>query len=358
MQDSADTVTKDLLQAPAKRGRKPMAAAVAVDSGVPAQAVTEVVAAADTQAALNAAYGQERDLLNQVLGQAQMASAIAKFSETVSTSKLAYVKENKLYRALKGQKSGNGFDFLTGTWEEFCGLLGVTSRKVDEDIANLQSFGEEALETMSRMGIGYRELRQYRKLPEDQKLALIEVAKAGDKEGFVELAEEIIAKHAKEKEALAAKVEESKATLAAKDKVLADNAAKINEQAQALELARSEKFTPAPGSVARTKAEAMLLKEVFTQSLRINGRMRALFAAVDGALSDGGGNAPEAIQQAARAAVQYLAQQFADIAREFDIAIDLDERIEPPWTAEDEAALAALAAKNAAEDEAAHRPTR
>ena len=67
---------------------------------------------------------------------------------------------------------------------------------------------------------------------------------------------------------------------------------------------------------------------------------------------------PEAIQQAARAAVQYLAQQFADIAREFDIAIDLDERIDPPWTAEDEAALAALAAKNAAEDEAAHRPTR
>lgn len=46
MKDSADTVTKDLLQAPVKRGRKPMAAAVAVDSGVPAQAVTEVVAAA------------------------------------------------------------------------------------------------------------------------------------------------------------------------------------------------------------------------------------------------------------------------------------------------------------------------
>lgn len=356
MKDSADTVTKDLLQAPVKRGRKPMAAAVAVDSGVPAQAVTEVVAAADTQAALNAAYGQERDLLNQLLGQAQMADAFAKFSVTVTTSKLAFVKENKLYQALKGRESGNGYQ-LAGTWDEFCGLLNLSREKADLDIANLKAFGEEALESMSRMGIGYRELRQYRKLPEDQKLALIEVAKAGDKEGFVELAEEIIAKHTKEKEALAAKVEESKAALAAKDKVLADNAAKINEQAQALELARSEKFTPAPGSVARTKAEAVLLKEVFTQSLRINGRMRALFAAVDGALSDSGGNAPEAIQQAARAAVQYLAQQFADIAREFDIAIDLDERIEPPWTAEDEAALVALAAKNAAEDEAAHRPT-
>ena len=154
---------------------------------------------------------------------------------------------------------------------------------------------------------------------------------------------------------LRAALKASRDQLAAKDRVLQGNAQKINEQAQALELARSEKFTPAPGSVARTKAEAALLKEVFTQSLRINGRMRALFAAVDGALSDSG--AGEAVQQAARAAVQHLAQQFADIAREFDIAIDLDERIDPPWTAEDEAALAALAAKNAAEDKAAHRPT-
>jgi hypothetical protein len=154
---------------------------------------------------------------------------------------------------------------------------------------------------------------------------------------------------------LRAALKASRDQLSAKDRVLADNAAKITEQAQALELARSEKFTPAPGSVARTKAEAALLKEVFTQSLRINGRMRALFAAVDGALASTA--ASEAVQQAARAAVQHLAQQFADIAREFNIAIDLDERIEPPWTAEDEAALAALAAKNAAEDKAAHRPT-
>ena len=342
---------------PKKAGRPAMTAAQPVAVVLNGEAAAQAVADVDGLAQLQASYGQERDLLNQLLGQAQMADAFEQFSRTVRTSKLAYVKENKLYRALKGQKSPNGSEF-SGTWGEFCQLLGTSDDKVDLDIANLKAFGEEALESMSRMGIGYRELRQYRKLPEDQKLALIEVAKAGDKEGFVELAEEIIAKHTKEKEALAAKVEESKAALAAKDKVLADNAAKINEQAQALELARSEKFTPAPGSVARTKAEAVLLKEVFTQSLRINGRMRALFAAVDGALSDSGGNAPEAIQQAARAAVQYLAQQFADIAREFDIAIDLDERIDPPWTAEDEAALAALAAKNAAEDEAAHRPTR
>ena len=156
----------------------------------------------NTMTTIQSEYNEERDLVNQLLGQAQMADAFAKFSLTVRTSKLNFVKENKLYRNLKGKKSPNGYDFLTGTWEEFCNLLGISVQKADLDIQNLKEFGEEALESMSQMGIGYRELRQYRKLPEDQKTALIEVAKAGDKEALVELAEEFIAKNAKEKEQL------------------------------------------------------------------------------------------------------------------------------------------------------------
>lgn len=160
------------------------------------------------QSDLQANYGEERDLLNQLLGQAQMADAFAKFSVTVTTSKLAFVKENKLYQALKGKQSGDGHQF-SGTWEEFCGLLGRSREQVDEDLRNLKALGEEALESMSRMGIGYRELRQYRKLPEDQKLALLEVAKTGDKSEFLDLAEELIARHAKEKADLSQQLEES-----------------------------------------------------------------------------------------------------------------------------------------------------
>ena len=156
----------------------------------------------NTMTTIQSEYNEERDLVNQLLGQAQMADAFAQFSVTVTTSKLKFVKENKLYRALKGKKSRDGHEFLTGTWQEFCSLLGRSVEQIDEDIRNLNMLGEEALESMSRMGIGYRELRQYRKLPEDQKTALIEVAKAGDKEALVELAEEFIAKNAKEKEQL------------------------------------------------------------------------------------------------------------------------------------------------------------
>ncbi|WP_454777496.1 hypothetical protein [Klebsiella oxytoca] len=161
----------------------------------------------------------ERDLLNQLLGQAQMADAFAQFSLTVSTSKMAYVKENKLYRALSGRKTADGKQF-SGTWDEFCSLLGRSRQQIDEDILNLRTLGEEALESMSRMGIGYRELRQFRRLPEDQKSALIEVAKEGDKTALLELAEEMIAKHAREKEELKTDLEISRQMLAEKKEEL------------------------------------------------------------------------------------------------------------------------------------------
>lgn len=325
---------------PKKAGRPAMPAAQAVAVVLNGEETAQEVAAVDGLAQLQASYGQERDLVNQLLGQAQMASAFAKFSETVSTSKLAYVKENKLYRAIKGQKSGNGFEFLTGTWEEFCGLLGVTSRKVDEDISNLQAFGEDALDSMSRIGIGYRELRQYRKLPEDQKQALIEVAKAGDKEGFVELAEEIIAKHAKEKEQLTAQVEEAQATLEAKDRVLQTRAELIGK----LEEQVAGKFKPLPGSEARTAQEQALLKELDEGTSSAFLSMHRTFKAADAALS--GSGARDAIQARARQAVEFLAQQLADMCEEFGISVDLDERINPSWLSED--AIAALEARNAA----------
>ncbi|EKW5592570.1 hypothetical protein NNT41_004859 [Raoultella planticola] len=180
----------------------------------------ELEATQNLMATVSSQMNDERDLLNQLLGQAQMAGAFEDFSRTVRTSKLAFVKENKLYRNLKDAKNPHGAEKLSGTWEEFCGLLGRSVDQVDRDIANLTTFGEEALESMSRMGIGYRELRQFRRLPEDQKSALIEVAKEGDKTALLELAEEMIAKHAREKEELKTDLEISRQMLAEKKEEL------------------------------------------------------------------------------------------------------------------------------------------
>ncbi len=155
--------------------------------------------AAQQMRTLQANYNQGRDLVNQLLGETRIAGAFEGFSRTVWTSKLAIVKESKLYQQLGGMVTPNGLE-LKGTWAEFCGLLGISDEKANQDIANLQAFGEAALEQMQRVGLGYRDLRQFRKLPADQKTALIEAAKEGDKDTLLELAEDLIAKHIKEKD--------------------------------------------------------------------------------------------------------------------------------------------------------------
>lgn len=199
------------------RGRKPLTEVAPLNNPVfDEDKLDERRAALAVMNGAEAAYSAERDLVNQLLGQMQMADAISKFSATVATSKLAFVKENKLYRGLAGKQTGDGRQFQ-GTWEEFCELLGCSRRKVDEDIQNLRALGEDALDAMSRMGIGYRELRQYRRLPDDSKEALIEAAKTGDKEGLLELAEELIARQHEQTTQLQAALADATADIAAKD---------------------------------------------------------------------------------------------------------------------------------------------
>ena len=204
----------------------------------------------NTGSALIAEHSEERDLVNQLLGQTQMAGAFEEFSRTVRTSKLAYVKENKLYKALSGKKSPNGSE-LKGTWEEFCNLLNISVDKADLDITNLRAFGEEALESMSRMGIGYRELRQFRKLPEDSRSALIEAAKTGNHEAVEFLAEELIAKHQAEKEQLTKERDEAHADYDAQSQVLANRAQELDQVKQELEKAKRRIQTMPPAEAVK-----------------------------------------------------------------------------------------------------------
>ncbi|MGK2889832.1 MAG: hypothetical protein ACSLEN_14260 [Candidatus Malihini olakiniferum] len=108
---------------------------------------------------------------------------------------------------------------------------------------------KEAIESMSRMGIGYRELRQFRRLPEDQKSALIEVVRDGDKTTLLELAEEMIAKYAKEKEDLKTDLEISRQTVAEKKYIF--NAFEDEKKDLLIRLTRrSAKETPDEEGVA------------------------------------------------------------------------------------------------------------
>lgn len=234
----------------------------------------------NVMATMQSSHSEERDLVNQMLGQIQMSRAISKFTDVVSLQKLKSIKETKMYRALAGQK---GFDREgneiadVGTFDGFCRALGTSASKVDEDLKNLDVFGEEALQQLAQIGAGYRDLRKYRRLPEDEQAALIEVAKAGDKDAFLDLAEEIISRHAKEKTELTQRLDDVNADYEAQGEVMAKRSGELDQAKMDLEKARKRIQSATPDDVIKDlRSEVTALS--FEIESKVMGSLREGFA--------------------------------------------------------------------------------
>lgn len=224
-------------------------------------------------------YSDERDLVNQLIGQSQAFGAIGKFADVISLSKLAYIKEHKLYKALSGKRcvTAEGKTADVSTWEGFLEALGMSRATVDERLLNLSIFGEDALNNLTLIGAGYRELRQYRRLPEDQKTALIEIAKTGDKDSFLDLAEEIMARSVK-KDELAAELQ---ANYDAQSEVLENKNRIIDDQHKSINKLKRRVETATPDEVAADfRKEAS--EHAFSAEAAILGSLRPAFAALTG----------------------------------------------------------------------------
>lgn len=194
---------------------------------------------------------------------------------TVGTLKiLAEIKEAKQYKGLELLDKDKNSRHV-GTWSEFCEALGYSVNKIDEDLQNLSKFGEDFLETSQRLGLGYREMRKLRQLPEEARAEIIDAdySDATDKEELLEKIEDLTAKHAKEKEALQAQLKRKSEDYEAQAKVLANKNERINKLD--MELAKKTHLidTQTPdqrGEMLREetagisyKAEAILRGQVF-----------------------------------------------------------------------------------------------
>ncbi|MDG6255942.1 hypothetical protein P9J84_11045, partial [Glaesserella parasuis] len=79
---------------------------------------------------------------------------------TVTTLKsLQEIKESKRYKDLELTDQDGKMVTVT-TFRDFCTTLGFSGEKIDQDLLNLNTFGEEFFETSQRLGLGYREMRK------------------------------------------------------------------------------------------------------------------------------------------------------------------------------------------------------
>ena len=211
----------------------------------------------------------------EVMGTLKAFNFVQKLLTVGSLKKLQEIKETKKYKGLSVvDDSGN---LLTvGNFADFCKACGLSDKKVYEDLQNLSYFGEEFMETSQRLGLGYREMRKLRQLPEEARAEIVDAdySDTTDKEELIEKIEDLTAQHAKEKEALQAQLKRKSDDYEAQAKVLATKNERINHLD--LELAKKTKAieTQTPeqrGGVLREeaaaisyKAEAVLRGQVWT----------------------------------------------------------------------------------------------
>ena len=211
----------------------------------------------------------------EVMGTLKAFNFVQKLLTVGSLKKLQEIKETKKYKGLSVvDDSGN---LLTvGNFADFCKACGLSDKKVYEDLQNLNAFGDEFMETSQRLGLGYREMRKLRQLPEEARAEIVDAdySDTTDKEELIEKIEDLTAQHAKEKEALQAQLKRKSDDYEAQAKVLATKNERINHLD--LELAKKTKAieTQTPdqrGGVLREeaaaisyKAEAVLRGQVWT----------------------------------------------------------------------------------------------
>lgn len=211
---------------------------------------------------------QDKAQTYELVGMLKMGEFVKKVT-TVGTLKiLSEIKELKKYKGLDVIDS-EGNSRHVGTWADFCDCLGFSVNKVDEDLQNLNLLGEDFLETSQRIGLGYRDLRKLRKLPEDERELIIngESIKVQDKEELIELIEERALAHAKEKESLEAKLTEAQKNTEAQEKIIADK----NKKIDALSVtAEKEKL-----KLASISEEEAILQKYHTTWGEISGNLMA-----------------------------------------------------------------------------------
>jgi hypothetical protein len=161
---------------------------------------------------------------HQVIGRIQGAKLIADFGNVAGLAWLKEVRETKIYKDLPG----------LGTWEKFCDSVGISRRKIEDDLLNLEIFGEEFLGNVAGFRVSQRDLKRLRQLTHEGVVTI-------DAEAVM-IGEERIpmdGDHADELQAAIEKIIESKTQLTQRvEKLEKDVASVVKEETRGLKVER------------------------------------------------------------------------------------------------------------------------
>jgi hypothetical protein len=290
---------------------------------------TGMVVGAQMQVEASALVGmvsEEQVRLSEMIGAIKMAMINEKFLNVSRVKMLAELKESKQYKGMLVNGPGK-LSRRVGTWEEVCAAIGLSVSIVDESIRNLSVLGEAFLEDSQSLGLGYRQLRALRKLPDDERALVLnnEAIQTGDKDALMELIEDLTARHAKEKTQLTQERDEAKARYEARKTLLDQQGAEV----QSLREQVAQLRNPAPHEAAALERaqEEMVVKSIKTAAELMHASvMRFAKAIADSTMMQS-----EPVETLRNETVRWLFQRINQVAVDYGVEVSFEEVVNPPW---------------------------
>lgn len=295
--------------------------------------MTNITHTQSTIAQLASAVNENQMQLSEKIGALKATAFIKKLVTVTEIKMLAELKETKEYKGLQVFDPDGKLVTVT-SWEDFCKAIGQSREHLDENIRNLSTFGEDFLETSQRMGLGYRDLRKLRKLPEDEQQVIIngEAVKAEDKESLIDLIEEMSVKHAKDKEALQNQAKALEKTIKdlesearAKDAVLANKDKKINELDSKLTVRKQ----PDQFKQVQIEVEQHINDELAQASASVLTAISQFNAKVELLTSQAGENFLPHLKDKIQQDISVVYNRIAQVG--FEVGVDLEIMMKPDW---------------------------
>ncbi|VXB85859.1 conserved hypothetical protein [Enhydrobacter sp. 8BJ] len=295
--------------------------------------MTNITHTQSTIAQLASAVNENQMQLSEKIGALKATAFIKKLVTVTEIKMLAELKETKEYKGLQVFDPDGKLVTVT-SWEDFCKAIGQSREHLDENIRNLSTFGEDFLETSQRMGLGYRDLRKLRKLPEDEQQVIIngEAVKAEDKESLIDLIEEMSVKHAKDKEALQNQAKALEKTIKdlesearAKDAVLANKDKKINELDGKLTVRKQ----PDQFKQVQIEVEQHINDELAQASASVLTAISQFNAKVELLTSQAGENFLPHLKDKIQQDISVVYNRIAQVG--FEVGVDLEIMMKPDW---------------------------
>ena len=199
--------------------------------------------------------------LANVAGQVQALNYMHKLSGLGITKMLKDMKESGQYKGATIQNTKGELVTVT-SFEDLCNAVGISYRKAAEDIQNLNVLGEEFMESAQNMGLGYRQIRQLRQLPEEDRAKLLA---EGDPEDLKDALADALAEKAKAEKAAKDAVADKQAV----EKVLSDKSKRLDSTTT--ELVKMKNLTPDEAVLAQGEKERTALAMLHKTGLELMG---------------------------------------------------------------------------------------